>query len=122
MKAHARICLLFWAFVFSPLAPLIAQTPPPQMPVYGGYPENYQAIVTAWLSANLVDPTGVKLKWLSEPKPGELPIGDGKKAAGYLLQFSINARNSFGTYTGAQKHTALIRDGKVITATGFLYH
>jgi hypothetical protein len=106
---------------FSPLASVFAQTPPPESPVYGGYPENYQAIVTAWLSANLVDPTGLKLKWLGDPKAGELPIGNGKKAAGYLVQFSINARNTFGTYTGAQKHTALIRDGKVVTAMGFLY-
>ena len=98
-----------------------AQTPPPAGAVYGAYPANYQEIVTAWLNSSLVDPKSVKIKWLGEPKSGELTI-KGQKITGFLVDFSVNARNVFGTYTGAQKHTALIRDGQVVTATGFVYH
>ena len=90
---------------------------------YGAYPANYQEIITTWLNTNLVDPRSVVVKWLSEPKPGELPIDKaGKMVSGFVVDFSVNARNLFGAYTGPQKHTALIRDGQVVTATGFVFH
>ena len=98
-----------------------AETAPPAASVYGTYPANYQDIVTAWLNSSLVDPKSVKIKWLGDPKPGELPVGNDRKVAGFLVDFSVNARNIFGAYTGSQKHTALIRDGQVVTATGFVY-
>ena len=86
------------------------------------YPEKYQEIITAWLNSSLVDPKSVQIKWLGEPRPGELDVGKGQKVAGFLVDFSVNARNIFGAYTGSQKHTALIRDGQVVTATGFVVH
>lgn len=100
-----------------------AQSPTPESPTYGIYPESYQEIVTAWLSTGLVDPRSVKLNWLGSPRQGQLAVGDDHKlVSGYLVDFTVNARNLFGAYTGPQKHTALIRDGKVVTATGFVYH
>lgn len=100
----------------------LAQTAPPISTGYGAYPANYQEIVTTWLDSNLVDPKSVRIKWLGEPRPGELTVGKDQKVSGFLVDFSVNARNVFGTYTGAQKHTALIRDGQVVTATGFVFH
>ena len=97
-------------------------SPPPPNAVYGAYPGNYQEIVTAWLNASLVDPNSVKIKWLGEPRPGELTVAKNQKVSGFLVDFTVNARNVFGAYTGAQKHTALIRDGQVVTATGFIAH
>jgi len=99
-----------------------AQTPPPAGAVYGAYPANYKGIITAWLNASLGDPKSAQIKWLGEPRPGELNVGKGQKVAGFLVDFSVNARNIFGASTGSQKHTALIRDGQVVTATGFVYH
>ncbi len=99
-----------------------AQSVPPISAGYGAYPANYQEIVTAWLNSSLVDPKSLVIKWLGEPKPGELPVGQGQKVSGFLIDFTVNARNIFGTYTGPQKHTALIRDGQVVTATGFVFH
>ena len=79
--------------------------------------------VTAWLEKELVDPKSAIIKWLGEPKPAELAGDNGEKITGYLVEFSVNARNRFGAYTGAQKHGALIRDGKVLRATGgYGYH
>jgi hypothetical protein len=99
-----------------------AQNPPPPNVVYGAYPHDYKEIITKWLDAQLVDPHSVLIKWLSEPRPGELTLGKGKTVSGFLVDFSTNARNIFGAYTGAQKHTALIRDGQLVTATGFVGH
>lgn len=100
----------------------LGQSVPPVSVGYGAYPADYQEIVTKWLNSSLVDPKRVQIKWLGEPKPGELDVGKGQKVAGFLVDFTVNARNIFGAYTGAQKHTALIRDGQVVTATGFVYH
>ena len=119
------------AKVFSLLSLLIAcltivtfaQSPTPNATAYGAYPANYQEIVTAWLEKELVDPKSAIIKWLGEPKPAELAGDNGEKITGYLVEFSVNARNRFGAYTGAQKHGALIRDGKVLRATGgYGYH
>ena len=97
-----------------------AQSVPPISAGYGAYPTQYQEIVTAWLNANLGDPKSMQIKWLNEPKPGELTVKD-QTVSGFLVNFTVNARNIFGAYTGPQKHTALIRDGQVVTATGFVY-
>jgi hypothetical protein len=107
---------------FLPIADLAQSVPPPLSSSYGAYPGNYQEIVTTWLNANLVDPRSVVIKWLSEPKPGELTVSKDHVVSGFLVDFSVNARNLFGSYTGPQKHTALIRDGQVVTATGFVFH
>lgn len=99
-----------------------AQTPPPANATYGAYPARYQEIITTWLNASLGDPRSAQIAFKGEPRPGELDVGKGRMVAGFLVDFTVNARNLFGAYTGAQKHTALIRDGKVVTATGFVYH
>ncbi len=120
MQRAAKI--LFHLVALLALLPVAgqAQSSPPASSRYGAYPENYQEIVTAWLNAALVDPKSVKVKWLGAPKPGELTVENNKKVAGYLVEFSVNARNVFGAYTGSQKHTALLRDGQVVSATGFV--
>ena len=86
--------------------------------VYGEYPKNYQEIITKWLDTILVDARSAQIEWVEPPKPGDLPDPKGKRLYGYLVQFKVNSRNRFGTYTGMQKHKALIRDGNVIKATG----
>lgn len=118
MKALLGLLALLAVFPLTDLA----QTVPPVSAGYGAYPKDYQEIITAWLGFNLVDPKSVQLKWLSEPRPGELNVAKGKEVSGFLVDFSVNARNIFGAYTGAQKHTALIRDGLVVAVTGFIMH
>lgn len=120
---NRKLRLLLFSALFALLsAGSFAQSLPPAGAVYGTYPANYQEIITAWLNSSLVDPKSVQIKWLGEPRPGELDVGKGRKVAGFLVDFSVNARNIFGAYTGSQKHTALIRDGQVVTATGFVFH
>jgi hypothetical protein len=88
--------------------------------IYGEYPKNYQEIITNWLGTALVDGPSAQIEWVAPPKAGSLPEKkNGKALLGYLVEFKVNSRNRFGTYTGMQKHTALIRDGQVIKVTGF---
>lgn len=116
-----RTLQIFFAVALLALpAGAFAQNLPPANSVYGTFPKNYQEIVTAWLNSNSIDPKSAKIKWLGEPRPGELSVSQTQKVAGFLVDFTLNARNIFGAYTGPQKHTALIRDGQVVTATGFV--
>jgi hypothetical protein len=87
--------------------------------VYGEYPKNYQEIVTKWLETKLADPKSAQIEWTSAPKPADLPGPNEKRLYGYLVEFTVSARNRFGAYTGKQKHGALIRDGSVVKGTGF---
>ena len=98
----------------------LAQTPTPDSALYGPYPANYKEVVTQWLQTQLIDPTSARIEWKSEPKPADL----GKKGEhlyGYLVTFTVNARNRFGAYTGKQEHGALIRNGEVVKGVGFGY-
>jgi hypothetical protein len=87
---------------------------------YGPYPTNYKEIVTKWLETQLIDAESAHIEWNGEPNPANLGTKD-KPLYGYLVNFKINARNRFGTYTGMQSHGVLISDGKVIKGLGFGY-
>ena len=88
--------------------------------LYGPYPANYKEIVTQWLNKQLIDPDSARIEWSGEPKPADLGK-DGEHLYGYLVNFTVNARNRFGGYTGKEKHAVLIRNGEVIKGLGFGY-
>jgi hypothetical protein len=99
---------------------LNAQTPAPDTARYGPYPTNYKEIIMPWLNKQLIDPDSARIEWDGEPKPSDM--GKGSEAvSGYLVNFTVNARNRFGSYTGKQKHSVLIRNGEVIKSMGFGY-
>ena len=88
--------------------------------LHGEYPKNYQEIIYNWLQTVLVDGPSAQIEWVTEPKPGTMPEKkNGNALFGYVVEFKLNSRNRFGTYTGMQKKTVLIHDGKVIKVTGF---
>jgi hypothetical protein len=87
---------------------------------YGPYPTNYKEIVMKWLETQLIDAESARIEWNGEPKPSNLGTED-RPLYGYLVNFKVNARNRFGSYTGMQSHGALIRDGQVIKGLGFGY-
>ena len=99
---------------------LSAETRPADTERYGPYPTNYKEIVTKWLETQLIDADSARIEWDGEPKPANLGTED-KPLYGYLVNFKVNARNRFGTYTGMQSHGALIRNGEVIKGVGFGY-
>src|SRR5712692_10090007 len=87
---------------------------------YGPYPTNYKEIVTKWLETQLVDAGSARIEWNGDPKPADLGT-KGEHLYGYLVNFTVNARNRFGTYTGRQAHGTLIRNGEVIKGLGLGY-
>jgi hypothetical protein len=121
MKAfvwESLICGLALGMTF--VGSLDAQSPSPDTARYGPYPTYYKEIVMQWLNTQLIDPDSARIEWSGDPKPSE--VGKGSEAvSGYLVNFTVNARNRFGAYTGKQKHSVLIRNGEVIKSMGFGY-
>jgi len=118
LVSESLICVLALGMIF--VGSLNAQTPTADTARYGPYPSNYQELVTQWLNKQLIDPDSARIEWNGEPKPSE--VGKGSEAlSGYLVNFTVNARNRFGSYTGKQKHSVLIRNGEVIKSMGFGY-
>ncbi len=117
MKSLALpICIL----LVSIAAHVMAENPPPDSSLCGPYPTNYKEIVNKWLETQLIDASSARIEWTGDPKPADLGT-NGEHLYGYLVNFTVNARNRFGAYTGKQTHGALIRDGKVIKGLGFGY-
>jgi hypothetical protein len=112
----AGISFLIAGFVTSTKA----QPAPADTSRYGPYPTNYKEIVMKWLETQLLDAGSARIEWNGDPKPADLGQ-KGQHLYGYLVNFTVNARNRFGTYTGKQAHGALIRDGEVIKGVGFAY-
>jgi hypothetical protein len=121
MKAFVSgslICAL--ALGMTLIGTLSAQTPSADPARYGPYPTNYKEIIMQFLNKQLIDPDSARIEWKEEPKPSD--VGKGSEAlSGYLVNFTVNARNRFGSYTGKQKHSVLIRNGEVIKSMGFGY-
>ncbi|HEX8679788.1 MAG TPA: hypothetical protein VF683_07500 [Chthoniobacterales bacterium] len=82
--------------------------------VYGQYPLGYQAIVTRWLETKLADPASAVIDWETEPKAGEYKTQKGERHVGYVVDIRVNARNTFGAYTGKQRYRVVIKNGEVI--------
>jgi hypothetical protein len=117
--SESLICALALGMIF--VGSLNAQTPPSADTArYGPYPTYYKEIVMVWLNKQLIDPDSARIEWTGDPKPSD--VGKGSEAmSGYLVNFTVNARNRFGSYTGKQKHSVLIRNGEVIKSMGFGY-
>jgi hypothetical protein len=121
MKALVSLSLMYAVAVgLSIGGTLNAQTPSADTARYGSYPTNYKTVIMQWLNKQLIDPDSARIEWNGEPKPTDLGKG-GEAVSGYLVNFTVNARNRFGAYTGKQKHSVLIRNGEVIKSMGFAY-
>lgn len=121
MKALVSLSMICAAAVgMSVAGSLKAQTPSADTARYGPYPTNYKEVIMQWLNKQLIDPDSARIEWNGEPKPTDLGKG-GEAVSGYLVNFTVNARNQFGVYTGKQKHSVLIRNGEVIKSMGFAY-
>jgi len=118
LVSESLICALALGMTF--VASFNAQTPSPDTARYGPFPTYYKEIIMQWLNTQLIDPDSARIEWSAEPKPSDTNKG-GEAVSGYLVDFTVNARNRFGSYTGKQKHSVLIRNGEVIKSMGFGY-
>jgi hypothetical protein len=98
----------------SPAAPPLDKPIPPDSPKYGVYPIGYREIITRWVKERLVDPESAQLEF-GEPVAGEVKQKTAR-ASGYRVDFKVNSRNKFGTYTGWQRYQVLIRNGEIVWA------
>ena len=113
-----RLALLF--FITGSAVLMAANNPAPDPSLCGPYPKLYKEITWNWMQSELVDANSAKIEWNGDPKPADLGQ-NGQHLYGWLVNFKVNSRNRFGTYTGKQNHAVLIRDGKVVKAIGFGY-
>ena len=85
---------------------------------YGAHPENYEAIVKKLFSGLLKDPYSAEYSWVVKPtKSYRLPkthaAFEKLAAHGYAVCVNVNAKNSYGGYTGNSLYWILIFNGAV---------
>lgn len=94
-------------------------TPGPYQPTAeeaGPPPSDVQASLERWMQANLFDPYSAKVEYVSEPRPGAVWTGlvnQGHVPAWYVCT-AINARNSFGGYTGLKRRALFFDDNDIV--------
>lgn len=82
---------------------------------YGPYPVEYEQIIKNYMQGILKDPSSATYQFLGSPRSGW--NGMGGKKFGYMVCVNINAKNSFGGYTGNRMSYFMIHYGRVIYAS-----
>jgi hypothetical protein len=101
-------------------SPPLTESVPADPGLCGPFPKYYKEVIYNWMKSALVDVESAKIEWVGDPKP--VDIGrNGQHLYGWLVDFKVNARNRFGSFTGKQSHAALIRDNQVKQTFGFGY-
>lgn len=80
---------------------------------YGRYPDNYEQTIKTYLEPILKDPSSAQYRYLKGPEKKWTRIVT-QSNYGYRVCYMINAKNSFGGFTGYKTHYFLIRDGVVV--------
>ena len=85
---------------------------------YGAPPTDHRTQIENYFSSSLKDPESVRYGEISEPRKGHASIANRwsgwSNVFGYHVDASINAKNSYGGYTGYKRYSFLFRDGKLI--------
>ena len=82
---------------------------------YGAFPTNYQEVIKKYVSTNLKDPESARYEFLTQPSRGYLLI-HGRKF-GWTACVSVNAKNSYGGYSGSDRGLLLLQGDKVVDST-----
>ncbi len=92
------------------------QTLPALNADYGTYPADYEAVVTVYMEKTLKDPESVRYREFSKPRKEHIITNiDAKEATyGYSVCVLVNAKNSYGGYTGNHQYWFFLRDGKIV--------
>lgn len=101
-----------------PLPPMAPDPSPADLAAadYGQYPQQYEAVVKRWTEDSMKDPASVIFKKISKPRK-EYMFAARKAVYGYSVCTLLNAKNSYGGYTGNQVYWLMIRDGVVQRST-----
>ena len=83
---------------------------------YGTYPEDYQSLIKKYFLKTLKDPESVRYSEFSIPRK-EHAIKNAKEhlaVYGYSACVLVNAKNSYGGYTGNKQYWFLFRNGEIV--------
>ena len=89
---------------------------------FGDFPQNYENDIKNYMSRLLKDPHSAQYSF-DTPRKGMSQDGwavGNKKHFGYIVKTNINAKNSFGGYTGAKSYYFLFTKG-LVTNVSQLY-
>lgn len=114
MKKTAAIC------AFVALLGGCATAPPPtalelSSADYGESPTDYQSSIKGYMASTLKDPESARYEFGSQPVKAWHGRG-GVRYYGYAVCASVNAKNSYGGYTGPKKSYFFLRGTDVIDA------
>lgn len=76
-------------------------------------PTNYKLLVEDAIRNELKDPDSAKFSGMTTPRK-EVMVQNGNFVYGYSICVFVNAKNSYGGYTGKQLYWAFLRDKNVL--------
>lgn len=109
----------------SPTASTPGRSAPVQSFDYGAYPANFQQIVSQHFASTLKDPYSAQYRFGQPYRAVErtgLLFGGGVIWAGYAVTVEVNAKNSYGAYTGYKPYLVQIKYGQVVDVDPGTYH
>lgn len=83
---------------------------------YGSYPNDYELLIKRYFSKNLKDPESARYSDFSKPIKRHFIRDENAKDVvyGYSVCVSVNAKNSYGGYTGVHDYWFFVRNGEVV--------
>lgn len=86
---------------------------------YGAYPDNYEQLIKEYLARSLKDPDSVRYTDFTKPRKEHAIENAGLKQAiyGYSSCVLVNAKNSYGGYTGNHQYWFFIQNGKIVRSS-----
>ena len=82
---------------------------------YGKYPDNFEKIIKERMQTVLKDPESARYRFDSPPKKSNT-VAKNRQDMQYcwIVFFFVNAKNSYGGYTGDKLGDVCIRNGQII--------
>lgn len=89
---------------------------------YGSLPADYQDQIKNYMNAALKDPESARYTFLPTFKgysqDGSMSATNGGITFGYVAPVLVNAKNSYGGYTGNQRYVFMFSGGVIYDTTG----
>jgi hypothetical protein len=80
---------------------------------YGTFPSNYLDVIHAYQETRLKDPSSAQTKVVIEPRKAWAKWNN-QTVYGYRTCIAVNAKNSFGAFTGPKLTSVFFRDGRLL--------
>jgi hypothetical protein len=113
MKYFRTITLLALVFMF-----VGCVTPPTNdelmLADYGQFPTEPEPLIKDYMQSRLKDPSSAQYQFVGGPVKMWVKGDTVKHVFGYGICTRINAKNSFGGYTGAQPYLFMIKNDSII--------